>query len=301
MILPQSTPGAPNTEASSSKPDATPPRWRKWAPWAAPLISVLLAGGVLRLTLGRDWGARTLALVAPSDASGFWTAVGALANIAVLAVAAYGLRSITVAVRSLELTRRSLELTRRGLVTQATRDARLNAIQRCEEFANEIISLNRPILLAIASAKVPAFVHEAADVQFDPDPVGRLNDAVTWILSLPPGAEGAIVTLLNRLEAWSMYFTKQLADPTIAYGPCAPYFCTLVVQNYARLLLARNDDASSGKYPNLVELFTGWNSQLNAEKRGLLAGELIKQAEQLQRTGGPMSRLPGPLGMDLDA
>lgn len=251
--------------------------------WVRTIVLLAILSGALWwsgywLPLGR--------LAKPTDPAEFWTLVSAFANIAVLVVAVRGLKSLV--------------LTRKGMLTQATRDAWSCAVHRCEEFADEIIPLNVPVLTNLAAFKVPVFVKHASEVQFDPDNKADLDRAAQWVRNLPAGTLGDCVTLLNRLEAWSMYFTNRLADQKIAAGPCAPFFCSMVVQNYAVLLLHRNRDASSGKYPNIVKLFKSWWADIEDEKVGHKEGELLKQLAALQRKGSPSSKLPNPLGTELD-
>src|SRR2546422_4730966 len=49
--------------------------------------------------------------------------------------------------------------------------------------------------------------------------------------ALPIYLYSSCVTLLNELEAWAMYFTNALADHRIAFGPCAPVYCSLIVRS----------------------------------------------------------------------
>lgn len=127
----------------------------------------------------------------------------------------------------------------------------------------------------------------------------ELDAAKAWFAAAPPEVLGNIVALLNRLEAWSMYFTKELADPDVAFGPCAPWFCSTVIQYYAVLLVVRTR-GSSGKFPNTVRLFEGWLSGLEEQARGLKEGDLLNQLATLQATGAPKKTLPPPLGTSLD-
>jgi len=221
-------------------------------------------------------------LAAPETTADFWALAGGLVNIAILAVAVRGLRS--------------LALTRSAMLTQARKDARQSAVLRCHEMANEIIALNQPIINAFAEYKIPVFVHAAEDARFEPDNVADLDAASMWCQELPEGTFGDCIVFLNRLEAWSMYFTSQLADPQIAFGPCASYFCSVVVQNYPVLLHVRNRAASSGKYPNLVALYTAWSEQIADEQ----LSKMLTSLQSLQRRGSPSSRLKSPLGTELD-
>lgn len=234
----------------------------------------------------REFLQRLASVVVPTDPEEFWSLVSALVSGMVLWVAFRGLRS--------------LKLTREGMLNQAHREARGCAIARCEEFAAEIIPLNAVIVNAFAALKTPVFVEDAADVRFDPDNREDLARAQEWFDGLPPEVRSACIGLMNRMEAWAMYFTNQLADPDIAFGPCGPYFCSRVVQLYPYLLIARNRDPSSGNYPNVVALFKAWIAQLEEERRGLIRGQLLEQLAELQAKGSPRATLKPPLGTQLE-
>jgi hypothetical protein len=136
-------------------------------------------------------------------------------------------------------------------------------------------------------------------VQFDPENEAHIEKAIRWYNAMPRELQDLSVRFLNRLEAWSMYFTNQLADADIAFGPCAPFLCSRVVQLYAVLLVFRNRDPTAGKFPNLVALYKSWLEELDEQKRGLVMGDLLKVLESLQ-SKGRAAKLPSPLGTKLD-
>lgn len=224
-------------------------------------------------------------LVWPTDAVGFWTMIAGLGTVALTILAYRGLRSLVLA--------------KSDMLTRAVRDARECAVARCEELAKVIIPANAEILTAIAANRVPVFVKGADEVRFDPDNAQDVNAAKTWIAALPQGMYGDSIRLLNSLEGWAMYFTNGLADHQIAFGPCAPVFCSMIVQNYGILLTLRSSQ-TAGRFPNAVKLFKSWLELLEHEKRGLREGNLLKQLAELQKKGGISHTLPKPLGTQLD-
>jgi hypothetical protein len=223
-------------------------------------------------------------LMKPTNPAEFWTLVTALATVALTYLAYRGLRSLV--------------LTKSAMLTQATRDARGSAIARCEEFAAEIIAANEPILNGLAANKIPVFVQSAPEVDFDRDDAPRLAKAQAWCNLLPKPLLNDCIRFLNKLEAWAMYFTNGVADHDIAFGPCAPQYCSMIVQNYAVLLTLRVR-ASAGKYPNAVKLFQGWLAKLEQQAKGLKVDDLLKQLAQAQAKGVKHT-LPKPLGTEID-
>jgi hypothetical protein len=223
-------------------------------------------------------------LIVPTNPTEFWALITAIGTFLIAALAWRGLRS--------------LGLARIDMVTRATREGRACAIARCEEFAAKIIPANHEILVMFAKEQTPVFVRDPAEVRFDPDNETDLKRASDWVDNLSYPLQVKSLYQLNRLEAWAMYFTAQLADSAIAFGPCAPMYCSMIVQHYA-LLLHKRTLSSSGKYPSAVKLYKTWIAKLEDEQRGLKAGTLLKQLAQLQaqRASGD---LPGPLGTEID-
>jgi hypothetical protein len=225
-------------------------------------------------------------LIKPTNPAEFWTFALTMTTVALVVVAYWGLRS--------------LGLTQSDMLTRAMRDARESAVARGEEFAEEIIPTNGKLLAAFAAAKMPIFVKEASEVAFDSEGEDRLRAARDWWSKLPSAVAYDAVMFLNSIEAWAMYFTNGLADETIAFGPCAPMYCSMIVQHYP-ILVVHRVGPSSGKYPNAIKLFKGWLVKLEEEKRGLRRGDLLKQLESLQAQAGARAEpLPEPLGTHID-
>jgi hypothetical protein len=163
--------------------------------------------------------------------------------------------------------------------------------------AQVILPQNGTLLDRLAVAKIPPFTIKSADaVQLDPDSAAHLAAARAWVQTLPQDLHVACVDLLNRLEAWAMYFTKQVADHDIAFGPCGRVLCLFVVQYYA-ILLDRRAGKTSGKFPNLVELFTSWRGALQQETT---MNDLAQKAALLQEQRRAGKPLKPPLGTNLD-
>ena len=229
-------------------------------------------------------------IVMPNNPGEFWALVGALAAIGLVVVAYKGLET-------LRLTQAGLELTRKEMATHATREARACAVARCEDFADKLLPQRELILNDMSAAKVPVFVKGGTSLSFEAVDAPTLAAATAWWHAIPFPLRRDSVKLLNSLEAWSAHFTNQLADEIVAFGPCAPQFCSLVVQMYAYLLLIRASN-DSGKFPNVLMIFQSWMTRLEAEKRGVVTGNLLKQLAELQAKDTPIRRLPPPLGME---
>lgn len=242
------------------------------------LFGLILAGSVY--LVWANW-----AFLHPNDGPAAWVAIGAVAAV-VAAIATIGLA--VFALRGL----RSLTIARDEIVHRAEREAKLCGIQRLEEIAKEIIPLNTKVLDSMARAKVKTFLQSQDVVEFEPDKQD-LTAARAWWALLPTETGNLIIALLNRLEAWSVYFTKGVADPDTAFEPIAPLLRSWVGQYYAALLIFRSgSDKISGKFPNLVQLYLQWTARMDAQQLLRLHRDVAGQLEQAEARLA-QSKLPG--------
>lgn len=243
------------------------------------------------IVIGVGIARRNRDFLQPVDAAVDWTLVTAVATV-VAALGTLGLA--TFALRGL----RSLKLTRIEMINRAEREAKLLAIHRLEELASEVIPMNASILDDMATHKIGVFVKRSEEVRFDPDPTD-LREAAQWANSLPNGLHNRIRAFLNRLEAWSVYFTTGIADDSVAFGPAAPLLRSWVGMYYSVLLLERSQ-RRSGNFPNLVMLYEAWSNRMDARQLETLHRDLIAQLER-HRSSMAKIRLPGVIGSKVDA
>lgn len=222
-------------------------------------------------------------LLKPTNPDEFWEMVTAILTIALIIVAVRGLNS--------------LKLAKTDLLTRSQREARAISILRCEELAAELIKLNSDLVGRFAELQKPVFAQRPDDVDFN-DTGRQVERARRWMDDVPADLQRDCLRLINRLEAWSMYFTTGVADHEIAFGPCAPVFCGIIVRYYPLFILARAGH-SSGKFPNTVQLFESWRAKIDAEKDGVQMNAVLEalRVNQERRQMAPV--LPRPLGTGL--
>lgn len=225
-------------------------------------------------------------LIVPHDPVAFWTMALTFATAWLAIVALRGLGG--------------LGLTKSDILTRAQREARHCAIARAEDMAKVLIPANRELSMKLGEALIPVFVRSAEEVSFDRNKVDRImGRANTWVTSMPPALQMECISYLNRLEAWSMYFTNGLADDEIAFGPCAPTYCSQIAQ-YFPVLIVHRANQRSGKYPNAVKLFETWWHKLKEEESGIQMKELVAKISELQHRKAAPNPLPKPIGTQLD-
>ena len=145
------------------------------------------------------------------------------------------------------------------------------------------------ILAGLTAQKVPMFVHDVGEVSFEKnEETEKINDAIAWMGKVDSALLNKTVTLLNRLESWSMSFTHDpaLATQEVAFEPCSTVFCQMVMSLYPLLLVQRRANLESGPYQNLVTLFRGWYARKAQDA----------MLEQLMRMQSDGERLPKAIG-----
>jgi hypothetical protein len=223
-------------------------------------------------------------LLVPEDALGFWTAVLAIATIGLVVVAFYGLKS--------------LRLAKADIKARMTREARACAITRCQEFGNDILDEHMKVVTLVSQGTVPKFPVKA--VNWEAIDKVEEQKAIAWRNGLTGADHSVVVAVANRLEAWAMYFTTGVADHELAFGPCAPLYCSMLLQYYPLILASAA--SGSGAFPNAKKLYTDWFNLLEQKRSGMKVEELTKQLRRIQeeaaKRGG--SSLPKVIGTDID-
>ena len=194
---------------------------------------------------------------------------------------------------------RSLKLARHDMVIRATREARGLALQRAEQFSQSVIrGEHRMIQEELRTASVVPFTHQVASgaAVFDDDTVYRASKK--WWDGVPLDTKNRIIFFLNDLEAWAMYFTHELAADDVVFGPCAPTFCSIVVQ-YAPWVIVARKEQYAGFYPNIVDLFRAWRAELDAKERGSKTEAWVRAAQAAEERHA-QHKLAAPLGTKVD-
>lgn len=231
-------------------------------------------------------------LFRPTNATEFWTLVAAigavitgLATVALVIVAKLGLASINLA--------------RKDIVSRATREALSCTVTQSLVLAQELLPERWAILNEMAVQKVPVFVKDADQVTFGaPNEAAMVSEAKDWLSKVPAAVHTRTIRLMNRTEAWAMYFVKGLADAGAAAPSCAAVYCSYVMQVYPFLVDARASERS-GRFPNTVALFEMWYGSHSEEITKSKAHKLLQQLGELQAKGRAVE-FPRPLGTDLD-
>lgn len=199
-------------------------------------------------------------LIAPTNPAEFWTLALVVATVGVVIAT---LALVVVARRGLA----SLTLTRQDMQTRATRESRALAIKRAEDFSRMIKIDQLALRTALVEAKIRPFTQDLQSgvAIFDDD--AMYKPAKAWWVSVPAPTQSQILYFLNDLEAWAMVFTGALAESDVVFGPCAPTYCSIVLQ-YSPWIIVCRKEQFSGYYPNILKLFHAWRAELEVKDKG---------------------------------
>jgi hypothetical protein len=197
--------------------------------------------------------------------SATWQMAGIVAEVVLAGAAVVGLGA--------------LFLTKKDMITRSKRDAIATAIAQCEYFGDRLIPEQGAVMASLTAAGVKLFYSEVeGPLKFDPTNRAELAKAQAWVKTLGGDLHNRCFTLLNHLEAFSMFFTTRLGDGEVAFGPISDIYCRTVGLMYP-VILERRSSQNPEIYPNVVKLYDQWagrktEKQLEREMDGLIQRRL---------------------------
>jgi hypothetical protein len=227
----------------------------------------------------------------PTTPGEFWSVIEGVAAVAVVSltiglgfIAWYGLKSV--------------RLFRDDMVTRSKRESIAIAVAQAERFSVMIRERHLRIQEALHAAKLPQFTQKMASgvAVFDPDVMYK--DAKHWWDQVPSPTQNEIIYFLNDVEAWAMNFTKSLGETEVVLSPCAPTFCSIIMQ-YSPWIVVVRKEQYAGYYPNIIELFNSWRAELDANDRGAQTEAALRSARAAEARRQQL-KLPPPLGTDVE-
>lgn len=179
-----------------------------------------------------------------------------LTNSVLLFVAIVGLKQLGIAKESSKLT--------------VTRESYKLAAEQCTHFLNYIIPLGDDILIKLDSKPLGNVKINIKDkkvvfkTEFNEENMSQLTDENI----------SAILSVLNAIEAYSVFFTQRVADEKIAFSTLGHTYCSSV-EKLLPFLLVASDYGKKG-FTNTIKLYIAWSQRI--EKENVLKDKL--DAEQ---------------------
>jgi hypothetical protein len=173
-----------------------------------------------------------------------------------------------------------LKLTKKAIIVGSKRQAAELASSQIDNYLTNIIKDQDTLFELNQEQKIQrkrfenlvTFTREEILIQFEDEKAlnsyaGKSMTNLTEILGV-----------LNKMESFSTYFTKGVADEEIAFSAVGRTFCHSVeVYSFDISIMRNNKD--NGAFNNIVELYNVWNERLKSER---LTKELIDKQEELK-------------------
>jgi hypothetical protein len=155
-----------------------------------------------------------------------------------------------------------LKISREIAKTSARREAFKLAADECRYFAEQIIPLGDTVGKQVVALKLSSFLNpkfkvvngEIIDHNFSIDDVAADMQKSGY----------APITLLNRLEAFSIFFAELIAEESVAYQETAATFCGLTRQYMSGIFFLRG--LKTARYKSTVMLYERWSAKLKSEQ-----------------------------------
>lgn len=174
-----------------------------------------------------------------------------------------------------------ISLAKKTLMISAKRDAATLAAKQIEIYMTRVIPLQNKLYhfekkekLERPELTVGAFTNEALIEQMGEEEHLRVLEERLKTTSLS-------LAILNSMEAFSVYFIKEVADEEIAFSSIGKTFTKSIESMYFDLASCRfNKDSKS--FQNLIELYGIWKNKLSKEQLENDKIDLSKQLEAIE-------------------
>lgn len=174
-------------------------------------------------------------------------------NSFLLLVAIVGLRQLSIAKETSKM--------------NAKRESFHLAAEQCTHFLNYIIPLSHEAHNSFESKSIGTFGEVKFNVQdkkisFDI----KLNKKNFLLGTDKKNIEEMtkMITLLNAIEAYSVFFTHRVADEKVAFSTIGSTYCKLV-KDYFPFVLIYSNYGEKG-YSNIIKLYIAWSQKLEKQK-----------------------------------
>jgi uncharacterized FlaG/YvyC family protein len=173
-----------------------------------------------------------------------------------------------------------LSIAKKTLQINSRRDAATLAAKQVEIYMTRVIPLQNKMFHFELKEKIERpkisigeFTTEALINKIGKDEYLKIAKERIKLMSL-------YLPILNSMEAFSVYFMKEVADEEIAFSSVGRTFTKSVESLYFDVASCRGNESKS--FQNLVELYGIWNNKLSKEKLENNQMDLAKQLDAIE-------------------
>lgn len=156
------------------------------------------------------------------------------------------------------------------------------AAEQCELYLKDIIPLQDKLNNLLETKKID-LKKNILEIKND-KVIGELNHEVLKEIFINKDMEciGLIVSVANKMESFSTYFTSEIADSEIAFNTVGDTFLDSCKQYFCLFYSDINSDEIS-YYKNMMKLFINWHDKFENENRMKLIKKLEEEKNNLQK------------------
>jgi hypothetical protein len=173
--------------------------------------------------------------------------------------------SVVAVFRQVQMAKLALEAAQGESELRSEREAIILAAQRCERYAEKVIPLSEQVGDELRGAGLKVQQWEMTDDDFGPGSIIDSAGGQQWIQAYDKVKADHLMTLLNEMEAFAIYFAKGAADEQVAFSAIGTVYC-FDVRNYAPVLIECrrrfSEGSGSGPFENLISLYKIWSSRI---------------------------------------
>jgi hypothetical protein len=173
----------------------------------------------------------------------------------------YYLSGVAIAVAAF-LGLKQLEITRQIARTNATREAFKLAADECRTYGQEVVPLLTAFVTEYDKSKL-TFLSSPPNFAIENGEIVKHNFDVKLLDAEVPRILVPLVSYLNAVEAFAIFFTAGVADEDIAFQETAVAFCKATISVMPAYFQMRRTNAA--RFESTIKLFDLWSKRLHVK------------------------------------
>lgn len=170
---------------------------------------------------------------------------------------------------------------KKDLKLRAKRDSIESSCEQIKKYMEEIVpmrwELNEYIKL-IKLEHIKRLTFTRKDLKMSREDFDKWYENV----KSDPGKSEKTISILNKLETFSIYFIKGIADESVAFSSMSISFCEIVEDLYPLICIYREDNRENSYFTNLAELYKLWKERIESINSYIVKDSLEKQLSNLK-------------------
>lgn len=190
------------------------------------------------------------------------------------------INQIILAKKLLTIAKKQLEESQKQMTINSQRHAATLSADLVKKYIDEIIASEDRLYFEMKKANIPDLIKMEIK-NFTNDEIVKLSKkSFESFIKRPVKIHHLELKIVNKLEAFSVYFIKGIADEKVAFSSIGKEFCKSVEEYYPHIALLRGSKNPNKSYRNLIELYKCWKERLDSFKIDFEREEISKEIEK---------------------